>query len=75
MDVYKFSFFPRTIRAWNILPDYVVLSPRTDIFKKQLEVAFSEGILHVVPPRDLRDVTQTPRFCSTDQVSVMGAVY
>lgn len=35
-DVYKFSFFPRTIRDWNSLSDDVKEASTIDGFKKQL---------------------------------------
>ena len=35
-DVYKFSYFPRTIKEWNDLPKDVVVSNSLDIFKSKL---------------------------------------
>ncbi len=35
-DVLKFSFFPRTIIAWNALPPGTVVAPTLDVFKARL---------------------------------------
>ena len=34
--VYRSSFFPRTIAEWNELPDEIVSSSSSDIFKDRL---------------------------------------
>ena len=36
IDQYRYSFFPRTIIQWNILPTQVVLAPSIDTFKLRL---------------------------------------
>ena len=33
---YEYSFYPRTIRNWNQLPDSIVSNPDSDTFKKKL---------------------------------------
>ena len=35
-DAYKNSFFPKTINEWNILPEAIVKSPTSEIFKEQV---------------------------------------
>ena len=35
-DVFKFSFFPRTLKDWNNLPEEIVLSDSLNIFKDRL---------------------------------------
>ena len=35
-DVYKYSFFPRTIKKWNALPNEVVNAPDINCFKTKL---------------------------------------
>ena len=32
INAYHYSFFPSTIRKWNILPDCVISSPNIDLF-------------------------------------------
>ena len=44
-DTYKWSFFPHTIVTWNSLPQHVVQSSSTDIFREQL----SPAVLHSLP--------------------------
>ena len=70
-DTYRLSFFPRTVRTWNILPVDIVLSPSQDIFKNQLQQCFLDGRMFMVPPKDL---TQTPRLGCTSSVSRVGAM-
>ena len=36
-DVFKFSFFPRTIKDWNSLPDNLVKSDSVEVFKVKLD--------------------------------------
>ena len=38
-DTYKWSFFPRTIVQWNILPQTIISSPSIDSFREQLTPA------------------------------------
>ena len=35
-DVYKYSYFPRTIRDWNNLPEHVKEASTIEAFKEQL---------------------------------------
>ena len=35
-DVYRFSFYPRTIFIWNSLPAAVVMAPSIDSFRSQV---------------------------------------
>lgn len=37
-DVFKYSFFPRTIREWNHLPPNIVNSPSVSTFTSQLDL-------------------------------------
>jgi hypothetical protein len=36
-DYHKFSFFPRTVRQWNPLPECLVSSPSLEVFKAGLQ--------------------------------------
>ena len=51
IDTYKYSFYPRTIRIWNILPNSSVSAPDKDDFKVFLEQPFSSGAMYVSPNR------------------------
>ena len=35
-NYYKFSFYPRTIKEWNSLPEYIVGATTLDAFKHQV---------------------------------------
>ena len=72
LDCYKFSFFPRTIRAWNILPTQLVQAPDTENFKTQLQQHFTSGLMYMVPPRGHY---QLPRLGSSGCVSGVGPIY
>ena len=72
LETYKYSFFPRTIRIWNILPASLVQATTPEIFKSALQKQFLEGKIHVVPPRGLFD---RPRLGSTGRVVGIGPVY
>ena len=72
LDAYKFSYFPRTIRAWTILPAGIVEASNPDIFKAELQKAFLDGRLHMIPPKS-RD--QPLRLGSTKAVAAVGPVY
>ena len=53
-DAYKFSFLPRTIIEWNMLPADVILSPSTEIFRvgvwDQLVVSWCKFLKSVFYP-------------------------
>ena len=72
LDIYKYSFFPRTIRVWNIIPEAVAQAPDTVSFKTMLQQQLSSGAMHIVPPRGHYN---RPRLGSTDCSSAVGAVY
>lgn len=37
INIYKHSFFPRTIQYWNTLPQSVVISPSLEVFKSSIQ--------------------------------------
>jgi hypothetical protein len=39
-DSFKFSYFPRTIKEWNQLPEHIVLSNSLEVFKSKLAEHF-----------------------------------
>ena len=71
-DSYKFSFFPRTVRVWNILPHALVHAPSTETFKTRLHKEFLSGRMYIVPPRGQHD---GPRLGSASDVAMNGPVY
>ena len=52
-DIYKFSYFPRTARCWNILPLQLIQMDSIDGFKQGLLKSFEQGRMHMVQPRSL----------------------
>ena len=36
-DIFKYSFYPRTLTEWNSLPKEIVSSETLDVFKSKLE--------------------------------------
>ena len=69
-DIYRLSFFPRTVRIWNILPEELIASTTHQMFKTRLQQMFLDGSLYMVPPKDQ---TQTPRLGG--MVSQVGATF
>ena len=72
LDTYKYSYFPRTIKTWNLLPSPLVSAPSIDSFKNGLHKEFLKGNMYVVPPRGQYD---RPRLGSASSVTVVGPVY
>ena len=78
IDTYKFSYFPRTIRMWNILPQHVVSpvdegnEPSAEAFKRALQAQFLNGQMYVVTPKGIYD---RPRLRSTHGAASVGPVY
>ena len=71
-DTFKYSYFPRTIKTWNILPAQNVYAPDADAFKARLQDLFTSGHIWVVPPRGQY---HRPRYGSTVAAGVVGPVY
>ncbi len=71
INSFKYSFYPRTIRCWNILPAYIVYSPSVASFKTNITNAITEGVLYMVPPRD---IFNRPRLGSSSSLQP-GAMY
>ena len=84
IDHWKYSFFQRNIRIWNILPSHLVAEP-TDHpldkykyeraiaqFKLNLQNEFVSGNMHMVSPRG---VYNRPRLGSTYGAGPVGPVY
>ncbi len=44
-DVFKFSYFPRTVKCWNILPAPLVLKTSAEAFKNRLQRALDEWLV------------------------------
>ena len=67
-----YSFVPRTIRIWNILPANLVQISDADAFRASLQQQFNMGNMYVVPPRG---VFLRPRLGSNSYTTVVGPVY
>jgi len=84
IDNWKYSFFQRNIRIWNILPAHLVTMPcdypndsfkyehAISSFKKNLQEEFINGHIHMVEPRG---IYSRPRLGSTSRAGPLGAVY
>ena len=51
-DSYQFSFFPRSVRCWNLLPEALVTAPSADQFKASLWKEIDRDSVIVRTPRD-----------------------
>ena len=79
---WKYSFFQRNIRIWNVLPPHLVVRPADhendklkhsiSSFKDNLQKEFINSDIHVVQPRGLYD---RPRLGSTNCAGPLGVVY
>ena len=84
IDNWKYGYFQRTIRIWNILPDHLITPPTDHTsdnyryehainqFKQKLQKEFICGNMFVVPPRGIYD---RPRLGSTAGAAPVGPVY
>ena len=45
-DTYKFSFYPRTIVQWNMLPAHLVSIDKLDAFKEQVTIPVLQAIYY-----------------------------
>ena len=84
IDHWKYSFFQRNIRIWNILPAHLVIKPvdhpldnfkyehSINNFKSTLQNELKTSNLYMVSPRD---VYNRPRLGSTSRAGPAGAVY
>ena len=84
IDNWKYSYFQRTIRTWNILPNHLITPPTQHIndsytyehsinqFKTNLQKEFQSGTIYVVPPRGIYN---RPRLGSTAGTGPLGPVY
>ena len=84
IDNWKYSFFQRNIRIWNVLPAHLVTIPHDQdndsykyehaiaAFKRNLLNEFVSGHMHMVEPRG---VYNRPRLGSTSRAGPLGSVY
>ena len=64
INSYQYSFFPRTIRCWNLLPCTITVAPSQDAFQSHLWKAIDTGQITVARPRD---AYMRPRLGSSSQ--------
>ena len=72
LDLYKYSFYPRRTRVWNILPQAIAHAPSAETFRLRLQHQITSGDMYVVPPRGQ---DSRPSLGSTDCMSAVGPVY
>ena len=46
-DTYKFSFLPRSIRAWNSLPPEIIAIQNSDTFRNAIATALRKGTIEM----------------------------
>ena len=63
-DVYKYSFFPRTIRGWYHLPTDITAAASLNIFRNRLWSVIQNGQIQVTNPKVTYHVTG-PRAVTT----------
>ena len=64
-NYHLYSFFPRTIRLWNSLPNQVANSPDLDAFKSgaqliSLRLGFRRNVLSVLRNPNLNEISAQP---------------
>ena len=59
-DMYKFSFFPRTIRCWNIIPTATITQPNITQFSNMVRSSITDGVLTI--SKNPRDIYQMPQL-------------
>ena len=57
-DQYKYSYFPRTIRCWNLLPYNLFYCNNADSFQNHLWHHINQGLITIRWPKDLFDRPQ-----------------
>ena len=72
VDSFQYSYFPRTTKVWNILPQDAVQAQDVAQFKAILQQNFNSGSMYVIPPKSKTD---RPRLGSTSRVTRVGPVY
>ena len=72
VEMFKYSYFPRTIRVWNILHADTIKTTDKDIFKNAIQEKLASGKMFVVQPRGHHP---GPRLGSTSCVTGVGRVY
>jgi len=53
-DPYQYSYLPRTLRIWSVLPATIACAPSINCFKSRIVVAINTGTIVVMPPRATR---------------------
>ena len=52
-DPYLYSYLPRTLRVWSILPAQLACTPSLECFKSRIVTAFATGTIVIVPLKSL----------------------
>ena len=52
-DPYLYSYLPRTLRVWSILPAQIACAPSLECFKSRIVTAFGTGTIVIVPPKTI----------------------
>lgn len=59
-SVYGYSYWPRTIQSWNVIPSDIIQKPSAASFKEALTQSLSTGVLRVVNDRAITSRILSP---------------
>ncbi len=65
INAYRFSYLPRTIRGWNLLPAYIVCASSLDDVSNKLVMAVAQGIIVITYPKQTEYVCASPAVVPT----------
>ena len=52
-DPYLYSYIPRTLRVWSILPVQISCAASLECFKSRIVTAYGTGTIVIVPPKSI----------------------
>ncbi len=65
VNAYRFSYLPRTIRGWNLLPSFIVCATSFDVFSNRLVTSIAQGIIVITYPKQVPYVCASPLVVPT----------
>ncbi len=60
INAYRLSYFPRTVRVWNLLPTPIISATSLEIFTNLLNKAVQEGSVVVIYPKAVHYISSSP---------------
>ena len=71
-DHYLYSYLPRTLRDWSILPVQIAYAPSLECFKSRIVTAFGTGTIIIMPPISIGRSTGAATAARPAAVRVQG---